>query len=406
MCMTARNTGKPTLLVMTSTFPRWHHDNTPPFVQHFAESMVPNTQKVFVLAPHYKSAKKKEIHGALEVRRYRYFLPESQQNIVYEGGGVTKMKKSPLYALKLVCLVSALFVHTLWLSVVKRVNVLNPHWIVPQGFVAILIKFITRKKVVLTVHGSDIFGLNSGFMDFVKRFVLRHSDLICVNSSATRKACEKIYMRHDYHIIPMGVDASFFSPKRPDKLLAQKYKENKFTILFVGRFAEIKGIMYLCEALKLLATEGYEFKAILVGDGPLRSDVESYVNDNNLKDFVDFTGWVNVLELPRYYSIADIFVGPSLSEAQGIVFVEALASGVPVLASNVGGIPDIIHDGKNGYLFKPRSGQEIFKKLEHVITHPNQLKKMSQRAPKSITNEFSWDAIAKRYSDVMQKAIN
>lgn len=393
---------KPRILVLTSTFPRWSKDSTPPFVQYFAETLAKYMESVYVLAPHYKNAKVSERIGHINVQRYRYFLPESQQTIVYDGGGVSKITASPLYLLKLFCLVSALFIHTSITVLVKKIDIINPHWAIPQGFVAIMVKFITRRKVILTVHGSDIFGMQGRFMNVVKRFVLRHSDTVCVNSNATRVACEDIYKRNDYQVIPMGIDTDYFRPHTPSDKLMKKYNLDKFTILFVGRLTEVKGIVYLCEAAKHLHDSGYSFKLIIVGEGPLRNHITRYIKLNNLQGKIILTGWIDVSELPQYYSIASVVVGPSLSEAQGIAFLEALSSGVPVLASDVGGVPDIIIDGLNGFLLRPKSSQDIYEKIEMLINHPKTLKRMSQYAAKSVSEAYSWDIVAQKYSRVVK----
>jgi len=129
---------------------------------------------VAVLAPHAKGAKPAEQNGAVDVRRYRYFWPASGETLAYDGGAVTKIKKSPGYILKLLFLVSSLLLHTFWFAVRSKTDIINAHWIVPQGFIAVLIGRVTGKRVVVTVHGGDIFGLNGKWMRRIKRFTLKH----------------------------------------------------------------------------------------------------------------------------------------------------------------------------------------------------------------------------------------
>src|SRR5690606_10789280 len=113
----------------------------------------------------------------------------------------------------------------------------------------------------------------------VKKFVLKHSNRVCVNSIATKSACEEIY-RRDYDIVPMGVDIHNFKPVEASNRLVQKYNLSGFTVLFVGRLTEVKGIIYLLEALKLLKKDGYNFKALIVGEGPLKATVKTYLEKN------------------------------------------------------------------------------------------------------------------------------
>ena len=390
------------ILITASTYPRWPSDSTPDFVQQYARHLADESWKVTVLAPHAKGAKTHETDGKLRVRRYRYFFPADAQNITYNGGGVDKIQKSPLYAVKLIGLLGSLFFQSLWLVVRKRIAVMNPHWIVPQGFVAVLVKFLTGRRVVLSVHGGDVFSLTGSVMTRVKRFVLKHSDAVCVNSNATRQACEAIYQR-EYNVIPMGIDMQHFTPQEPARNLIKKFSLDSFTILFVGRMSEVKGCTYLLQALRQLADEGYQYTAILAGDGPLKPDFETYVKENNLQDRIVFPGWIDQHELNDYYSVADVLAGPSLSEAQGLVFVEALASGTPVVASRVGGIIDIVADGETGYLVAPKSSDELCQKLKLLIDDPDMLKQFSQKARASVEQRFSWTEIAKQYSEVIKE---
>jgi len=388
------------VLITTSTYPRWRSDNTPAFVKQLAQSVNRKGMKVSILAPHYKRAKRNEVMSGVDVKRYRYAFPARQQNITYDGGGVYKISKSFSYIVKLVCLVASLTFNTFWLSIKNRVDVINPHWIVPQGFAAVIVKFFTRKRVVLTVHGSDVFSLTGKTMTKIKRFVLKNSDEVCVNSKATESACISIYKR-EYTVIPMGVDFEIFKPVKRSTQLANRYKLSEFTILFVGRLVEVKGVEYLIEALSKLSKDEIHFKALIVGDGPLKPEIESYVANNDLNSKVEFCGWVDKSKLEEYYSVADVFVGPSLQEAQGIVFVEALATGTPVVASRVGGIIDIVTEGKNGYLVPAKSSRLLYEKLKLIIDDKDLLKKLSKSSRQEAKKKFSWDVVSEKYIKIL-----
>lgn len=392
------------ILVTASTYPRWQGDSTPGFVQDLARGMTNSFAEVNVLVPHAAGAETVEYEPGLTVHRFRYFYPASAQNITYDGGGVGKIKKTPLYAIKLLCFMTALLWNTFWYAVTRKVDVINPHWAIPQGFVAVLVKFLTGKRVVLTVHGGDVFSLNGKIMLKVKRFIMKHCDEVCVNSSATKRQCESIYDR-EYKIIPMGVDINIFKPSESSKELIDKYQLNSFTILFVGRLAKVKGIPYLLEALKKLSNDNLEFKAVIAGDGPLRNELESFIEVNNLGEFIILPGWISRKDLKNYYATANIFVGPSLSEAQGLAFVEALACGTPAIGTDTGGIPDMIKDGVNGYLVKLESPQEIYGKLKLMIENPEITKRLKDEARESIADKFSWDSIISEYQVLLEEVV-
>jgi glycosyltransferase involved in cell wall biosynthesis len=223
---------------------------------------------------------------------------------------------------------------------------------------------------------------------------------VCVNSKATESACISIYKR-EYTVIPMGVDFEIFKPVKRSTQLANRYKLSEFTILFVGRLVEVKGVEYLIEALSKLSKDEIHFKALIVGDGPLKPELESYVANNDLNSKVEFCGWVDKSKLEEYYSVADVFVGPSLQEAQGIVFVEALATGTPVVASRVGGIIDIVTEGKNGYLVPAKSSRLLYEKLKLIIDDKDLLKKLSKSSRQEAKKKFSWDVVSEKYIKIL-----
>ena len=110
--------------------------------------------------------------------------------------------------------------------------------------------------------------------------------------------------------------------------------------------------------------------------------------------------------LKDYYNVADVFVGPSLSEPQGLVFIEALASGVPVIASKVGGIVDIVDDEKNGFLVKPQSSRSIYKKLKLLIDDSSKLQQLKSHTRQNVEQRFAWQNVVKKYNDVLDKLNN
>ena len=398
---------KKNLLVVASTYPRWKNDTVPPFVQHYSRHISRYYDTVQVLAPHFKGAKTKDGDGKVRIKRFRYAWPEQAEDIVYGGGGIFKIKKTPAYALKLLGFVVSEFYNILTLSLSKKTDVINAHWIIPQGFLAVCSKFVTGKKVVISVHGSDILGLKGSLMTKVKRFVLKHADYVVANSSATLNACREVYPNVKAEIIPMGIDLDYFKPgKKPADLVKTYQLEDTFTMLFLGRLTEVKGVIYLLEAAHLLKKDGVAFKLLIAGEGPEQESLQAYVKEHGLEENVQFLGWIDNTKTVQYYHLADVFVGPSLHEALGLVFVEAQASGVPVVASNEGGIPDIIADGETGLLVEKKSGRQLYAALKRLHDDPKLRRSMAAKAPKQIASHYSWENVAKKYADVLSRITN
>lgn len=195
----------------------------------------------------------------------------------------------------------------------------------------------------------------------------------------------------------MGCDISKFSPnKRKENLFNQ---DGKKVLLFVGRFVEIKGIKYLLKAM-----EKIDAKLIIVGKGPQEKELKEIAI--NLKDKVRFIGPQSHDELAITYASSDIFVIPSITLPGGVtegtptVITEAMASGLPVVGSISGGIPEVIKDGYNGYLVEEKNVENLARKINVLINDEERYQQFKQGA--LVTAEkYSYENIAKKYAQII-----
>jgi glycosyltransferase involved in cell wall biosynthesis len=388
------------LIVMASTYPRWPGDSMRAFVQDYVRHMSAHFKNIRVIVPHYKGAQHSERPAPnIRVSRFFYAFPARFENIAYGEFQKTKgyLIKSALYNASE--LWSTLLAGLRW-----RPLILNPHWLIPQGFVAVLLKPVLRARVVVSVHGADVYTLNGKFMKKVKRFVLKHADAVVTNSSASKAACEELWPR-DYHVIPMGVDTAVFTPG--DFQPAGEV----FELLFVGRLAEEKGVRYLCQAVKLLQEKDVRVQTTIVGDGAQRSSLEAYIRQHNLGQDITLAGSVPHDELPAYYAKADAFVGPSIEsstgwqEALGLVFAEASAMGLPVIATATGGIKDVVRDGVNGLLVPQKDAAAIAAAIIKLQQDPALCRKLASAGPRFIQENFSWPVVTRKYLDVFRSLV-
>ncbi len=395
-----KNIEQRTLVVLASTYPRWANDKVPNFVENFVNQMSGKFRSIRVIVPHYKGAKHKEHPVSpsdnVDITRFHYFLPYSQENIAYG-----EFKKNKLYPLKsLLYIWSELWV-TFWACVRSNRAIVNAHWLIPQGFVAVLLKPIFKNKVVISIHGADVFTLNGGTMRKVKRFTLQRANAVIVNSSATQEVCQGLFDR-EYPIIPMGVDLDRF--KRPDSRQAGK----AFELLFVGRVVEAKGLTYLFEAIKQLRDQKVAVHLNVVGDGEARPQLAAYIKKHKLEKQITLVGWVQQDVLAPYYAQANAFVGPSIEtdngwkEAFGVVFAEASAMSLPVVTTNTGGIKDIIKHEINGLVVPQKDSAAIAKAIARLQQDPKLCAKLGQRGVSYIAENFAWDVIASKYAQIFK----
>lgn len=174
-------------------------------------------------------------------------------------------------------------------------------------------------------------------------------------------------------------------------------KPNDKVIITVSRLVEKNGIEDLIEAVDKLS-----IKLLIIGSGPLEKKLKEQVTRRNLQEKVLFLGSVPYDELPKYYSLADVFVRPSLSEGLGSAFLEAMAAGVPIIGTAIGGIPDFLKDGETGLFCQPKNPQSIAEKIKLLLTDEDLRKKLITNGRKLIEEEYTWNIIASK----MEKIFN
>ena len=205
-------------------------------------------------------------------------------------------------------------------------------------------------------------------------------------------------------IVPNGVDTQKFKPaKNCYALKRQLGINNKPTILFVGRLIPRKGLNFLTEAAKQIIKEHHQTKFLIAGNGPLKNNLITHIKKTNLTKNFTILGDINEKTLPALYNCADIFALPSIQEGQGITLLEAQATAKPVVAFNVGGIPEAVLNQETGLLTKPDSNKladAILKLLENKSLR----EKMGNKARKFVVNNFSWDICAKKMLKVYHEA--
>ncbi len=216
---------------------------------------------------------------------------------------------------------------------------------------------------------------------------------------AVSPAASDLVSRHFpgyYNIIPNGIDIAHFSAAAEP---FERFKDGKFNIVFVGRLVERrKGLRYLLGAFSRIKWEYPNTRLIIVGPGKPDAASEHLLGERPLKD-VEFVGHVPYSDLPRYYRTADIFCAPNIgSESFGIILLEAMAAGAPVVAGNIPGFAPVLEDGKYGVLVPPKDEVALADALVALMQDPARRAHLSAVArPHAL--EFSWERVGKRVMD-------
>lgn len=258
----------------------------------------------------------------------------------------------------------------------------------------------TTLPIVSTIHGSmienaralevvDLKSLGSKIMTRIVSYplvskLIDKSDVVTTVSKSVSEELKKFYGINKVIVVGNGVDQVLFSPPK------QKKDENY--VLYVGRISYGKGLFDLFEAAKQVCRK-YNTKFILAGKGELERRLREKVNKEGLQDKFLFLGHVNRKELVRLYQNATIFVLPSHYEGLPTVLLEAMACGLPVVATDVSGNKEVVEDGKNGLLVPPKSPHMMAEAISTLIEDEELRMKLGKNARKTIEEKFTWDVV-------------
>ena len=205
------------------------------------------------------------------------------------------------------------------------------------------------RPLVLSVRGSDINLLGNGLLGRLNRLTYKWMDaIIAVSGDIARKLEESGVDPQKIRVVFNGVDQRFFPQPLEGARTRLDLPESRFIVLFIGLLAPVKGLEVLLQAMPRLEDE--KALCLLVGEGPLRTELQRQVEEKKLQGQVSFAGARPTAEIPLWLNAADVLVLPSYSEGRPNVVLEAQACGVPVVATRVGGTPELIRDGESGLL--------------------------------------------------------
>lgn len=394
--------GRPALLVITSTYPRSATDVLPRFVHDLSKRLTPSFE-LHVLAPSTPGAAANEEMDGVHVHRFRYCF-RSLETLANVEGFLPALKSQPWRAL----LLPLFFGSEVWaigkLARYHKVSLLHAHWIVPQGLAAWLAIKLWRLSLplVVTCHGADLFALNGRLFRFLKRKVLSEATALTVVSEAARKRALNLGASPGrLFVYPMGVDLTHrFTPERT-------VARARATMLFVGRLNEKKGANILIRALALVRKQWPDARLHIAGYGPDQTSLQALTKALSLTEAVHFHGAVTQEELPDLYRRATCLVFPSVvarsgdQEGLGLVPIEALGCGCPVIASRLPAVADVIEDGRTGWLFTPADSHDLARKILHVLRHRDESLQMARAGRDKVVSRNDWTLAAEHYEQLI-----
>ncbi len=276
---------------------------------------------------------------------------------------------------------------------------------IPSGPVGLALKKRYGVPFVVSLRGGDVPGfqpydlaLYHRLLGWAIRSVWRRAEAVVANSTGLKMLAEASASDVPIRMIPNGVDTDRFRP------LTENRNGGRVRLGFVGRLVYQKGLDVLLQALALLPVET-DWRLEIVGDGDSRKHLETMAHDLDLYGKVHFAGWKERSELPGIYRQIDLFVLPSRDEGMPNVVLEAMASGLPVIASRVAGNEELVIEGQTGYLTPSEDPAALSRVLAESIGNTELRQQMGRAGRALVEARYTWRRVAEAYLELMARCI-
>lgn len=387
---------KPRLLILTTTFPRWPDDHQPPFVFELARRLTTHFD-IDVLAPHAPGAERRELMNGLQIHRFRY-APARLELLAYDGGIPAKLRRSPLYGLLLPGFLLAQAWATWRLLRLRRHVAIHAHWLIPQGLWGGMFKGCVRPpaRLLVTAHGADIFAFNGAPGRWLKARALAMADAVSVVSRALQQRVLPLIDHPEHlHVASMGADLA-------ERFVPAAVPVSAPVLVFAGRLVEKKGLADLLAAMPQVLTTQPDARLLVIGDGPLAPELRDQAKRLGIADAVEFLGSLPNAAVPEVLRRGRLAVlpfrpAPGDEEGLGLVAVEAMGCGLPVVAGDVPAIRDVIRHGHNGWLVPSADPAALASAILQLLGDPALAEQLARQGRHDALGRFDWAVVTERY---------
>ena len=392
------------VLVMSHMYPHLNNPNSGTFVHEQVAELQKQGVEVVVLCTLSKSAK------ALT------YVSAKWKNY-YEQPDFTELDGVPVHFDNYLVIPRNFFYHTsgarMYNGIVDKAtrlhkehqfDLIHAHVALPDGYAAVKIGEKLNLPVVTTIHGQDVQTVIHKSIACKNKieYVIDQSDATIFVSTKLLKLKEKhLTTNNDRSVVINNGLPSMFDCYNEIR------KPNDITqLLSISNLKDTKGLNYNLEALSQLKKEGYTFHYSIVGEGEEREKLERLVTRFQLENEVSFLGLLTREEVLQQIRQSDIFAMPSWQEGFGMVYVEAMSQGLPIIACAGEGIEDVVTDGENGYLVKPRDHLELKERLAQLMNDADLRREIGENARDRVNRNFTLSKTVRRLRDLYQSVVN
>ena len=388
------------ILHVLTAFPRAKDDVIVPWLVALLKRLQAEGHDVEVFTSAYRGGGNDSFEG-IPVHRFRYFFAR-WEDLTHDEATPDRMRRSLLYKILPLFYILGGLLGIRRLVRRRQYDIVHVHWPVPHALFGWTAKRSSpeRPRLITTWYGVELRWVQSSlpWLRWFVRWALRISDTIVAISSYTAREIAR-FAKVPVEVIPYTLPFAEGGSK------ARLPRSGGFQILFVGRLVERKGVKHLIEAMALLPPD-LGARLVVIGEGPERAAIERGIRDSGLGTRVEIRGRVSDEELRATYASSDVLVLPSILDARGdteglgVVLLEAMSYGVPVVASDIGGITDIVEHNKSGLLVPPGDAAALAQALELLARDRSLARRLGAAGEQRVRNAFGWIEIMAKWDAV------
>jgi glycosyltransferase involved in cell wall biosynthesis len=402
--------GPMTILCPTYWYPEHATDVHATYVHDINRHLVARGHRVRVVTPGKPGTKSRETFDGVEVVRFSCNLPEDlSYGKVAQGGADTRQRINRVVAM-------GRYLYAQYRQVVREGRGIKPdlvhvHWAIPSGPAGVAAALRLQVPSVITLHGGDVYMNKEQGYDFPTRWyvkpILRWTLRQATALTAITDDCRQHALRAGapdgtLSVIVNGADLKRFSPARGGE--PGVYYGPRMVFACRQLFPR-KGIRFLVQALALIKHRYPDARLVIAGDGFERPALEHLAAELGVAERTTFLGWVPNVELPKYYRAAAVTVLPSLEEGFGIPAAEAMGCGVAVIASDAGGLPEVVKDGVTGRVVPKGNAPALAEALAELLANADLRKRFGTAGRERALRLFSWDKTAEQFEALYRRVL-
>jgi glycosyltransferase involved in cell wall biosynthesis len=396
------------VLFVVTAYPRHEGDVITPWMGETIDRLRAAGTEVEVLAPAYRGGGATSING-VTVHRFRY-APAGLETLTHDVPAMERIRRKPPFASLLPAYVAAGSRAARRIARKGNFDVVHVFWPIPHGVFGVHAGSGSSAALVSTFFSAELMWRGAARKIFapVLRNIVENSDAVTVISTYTGQRLREYVPDVETVMIPFGAAAVSHAPT--DLPTAMRKPEDPFELLFVGRLVLRKGVDVLLRAARILSDDS-RLTIRIVGGGPEFESLRSLAGELGVEHRVKFDGVVTSARIDTLFRSCDALVLPAIitesgdTEGLGVVLIEAMGYGKPVIASAAGGIVDIVKADETGLLVPPGDAKSLADAISRAMNEPDELAEIAKRGTSFAADAFGWDNIVRKLSEVYESAV-